>query len=169
MLMLQGTFGALFQSLKDGKGREKKGTKATPPKSRRDTHLAALGLVDEDMSTHRFRRDVCSEFADAPDFCMSAGLPAFSKSIVFFKRDFFMVIGGFIPITLGFKIGGEFNVLIKLDFCLLTLKVTVTPIPGAVATFDVYAAVGTCFFLCGGLKITGKVADLKFPLPITVG
>jgi len=121
---VQGTFGALFQSLSGGAGREKKGGKATPParKARRD--LEGIEDLEPEPVPLRMRRDICSEFADAPDFCMSTGLPAFSKSIIFFKRDFFMVIGGFIPITLGFSIGGEFNVMIQLDFCLLTLKVS---------------------------------------------
>lgn len=139
-------------------------------KTRRSLDSALLDLDPSYKDANsRFRRDVCSEFADAPDLCMSAGLPAFSKSVTFFSADFFMVIGGFIPITLGFKIGGEFAVTILLNFCLLSLKVTVTPVPSAVATFDVYAAVGSCIVLCGGLKISGRVADLKFPLPITVG
>ena len=122
-LIMQGTFGALFESLSGGAGREKKGAKATPPprKARRD--LEGIESLEPEPVALRMRRDICSEFADAPDFCMSTGLPAFSKSIIFFKRDFFLLIGGFIPITLGFSIGGEFNVMIQLDFCLLTLKV----------------------------------------------
>jgi hypothetical protein len=166
----QGTFGALFQQIKDGKGRTKKGDKAS--KKRRSVDGLLMNDMEHGIETYsegRFRRDVCSEFADAPDLCLSAGLPKFVKSQVFFKRDFYMMIGGFIPITLGFEIGGEFTVEVLLNFCLLTLKVTVTPIPGVVATFDVYAAVGVCFVMCGGLKISGRVADLSFPLPITVG
>ena len=126
-------------------------------------------MKQPDEIHHRYRRDVCDEFANVPDFCLSAGLPPFTKSITFFQRDFFLLVGGMVPITIGFSIGGEFSVTVTLNFCLLTLKVTVTPTPGAVATFDVYAAVGSCYVLCGGLKINGKIADLTFPLPITIG
>jgi hypothetical protein len=206
----QGTFGALFSKSTDGPDREKKGAKATPPRARRDVALA-LQMADPDVGLSRMRRDVCSEFADAPDLCMSAGLPAFSKQITFFKKDFTMVVGGVIPVSLGFEVGGEFAVMILLNFCLLTLKVcvcvyvcvsfffvshhllsvtcpfssarqsttfsllmparqvTVTPVPSAVALFDVYAAIGKCIVVCGGLKISGKAADLKFPLPVTIG
>ena len=138
-LTVKGTFGALFQSKSDGEGRTKKGGKATPPprKARRDLE----GLGPEPVPL-RVRRDVCSEFADAPDFCMSAGLPAFSKSVTFFKRDFFMVVGGFVPITLGFSIGGEFSVMIQLDFCLLTLKVN-----HSVSFTDLCDPMAACFFL----------------------
>ncbi len=155
----QGTFGALFKKISDGKGRTKKADPAKPPKKRRSS----------DMPLQISRRDVCSEFADVPDLCLSAGLPPFTRSVTFLKREYYLMVGGVILITLGFEIGGEFSVTLTLNFCLLTLKVTVTPTPRAVAKFDVYAGLGSCFVLCGGLKITGKVADISFPLPIIVG
>ena len=159
----QGTFGALFSKKEDDADRTKKGADAQPParKKRR-------GESTELVEARERRIDVCSEFANAPDLCMTAGLPPFVKTVTFFKKGFNIFLGGFIPIELGVEIGGEFRVVVTVTFCLLSLKVTVTPTPSAVATVGVYAAIGVCFILCGGLKIEGRVADISFPMPITV-
>lgn len=125
--------------------------------------------ASESTEVSRSRRDICEEFADAPDLCISAMLPPFSKSVIFFSFSQTFLIGGMLPIEFGIKIGGEFSVSIEIGFCLLSLKVTVTPIPGASAPFEIYAAVGSCWVLCGGIKLQGILADVKFPVPAFIG
>ena len=153
----------------NGVGRLKRRAKASSKRRRSLSDTSGLTPMENDNTIHRFRRtDVCDEFANPPDLCMSAGLPPFSRTLMLFQAQYDWFVGCIIPVTVGIAILGEFSVSVSLSFCLLTLKVGVTPIPGVVADVGGYAAIGPCFVLCGGLMISGSVADLQFPLPISV-
>ena len=139
---------------------------------RREPNITDVAMYYDDVDGVRRRRgssrDLCrSDFPDAPDFCIAGEMPAYSKNLIIFDLQVTIVVI-IIPINFFVRVGGGVYLKFELKFCLISMKVVATAIPGMGAVVEAGASVGVCCCLCAEIKLRGIIMEARLHVPASV-